>query len=98
MSNWTKHFLNCVVPKKAEQDFIKSRIHVRATEFVDILNQHKEHIEKNNGFFSFDILESQKGSLYAQYSIKKEATEPVTSSQQMPDRQAVTQDNSDLPF
>lgn len=97
MSNWTKHFLNCVVPKKADRDFIKSRVHVKATEFVDILNKHSKHIEQNNGFFSFDILESQKGSLYCQYSLKDEPKETVTSSQQMPDREAVAA-NDDLPF
>lgn len=83
-------YVNSVVAKsEPKYDWVITKLHIRAAEFVDFLKAHKPQIEKNNGFLSFDILSSSKdpSKYYARYTEIKEEPEPVTAAAQMPDRE-----------
>tara|TARA_B100000900_G_C20345463_1_gene620004 strand:- start:132 stop:422 length:291 start_codon:yes stop_codon:yes gene_type:complete len=96
MNKYEHKYVNSVVAKEEPRfDWVVTKLHIKAAEFVDFLKAHKQDIETNNGFFSFDILKSSKdpSKYYARHTkINKEVQEPVTASQQLPDRQ------DDLPF
>tara|TARA_R110000803_G_scaffold122082_1_gene190105 strand:- start:3243 stop:3539 length:297 start_codon:yes stop_codon:yes gene_type:complete len=88
-------FVNCVIPKYNERDFVYLDLHIKIQELEDFVAKHKEHIEKNNGFLSISINKGKKDptKLYTNFSRKVEIKEKkqVSHKEQMPDR-------DDLPF
>lgn len=104
-NKYESEFVNSFVVKdEPKYDWIAAKLHIKATEFVDFLRKHKEHINENNGFMSIDILRAQKDrtKMYAKFTkINKQAlkseTKKVETSDFMPDRVAATNDE-DLPF
>jgi hypothetical protein len=104
-SKYQSEFVNSfVVRDEPKYDWITAKLHIKASEFVEFLKKHKEHINENNGFMSIDILRAQKDrtKMYAKFTkINKQALkaeqQKVETSEFMPDRQAVKNDE-DLPF
>jgi len=102
-SKYESEFVNSFVVKDEPKfDWIAAKLHIKATEFVDFLRKHKDHINENNGFMSIDILRAQKDNtkMYAKFTkINKQAlkseTQKVETSEFMPDRAA---NDEDLPF
>ena len=89
-----------------DRDFVVSKVHVKAAEFVDFLRKHKDHIKENNGFCTVDILRGKKdpNKMYAKFTkLNKQAAKSevkeVKSSEFMPDREFVKEEPGDvLPF
>ena len=83
-------FVNCVIPKHNERDFVYLDLHIKIIELQDFIAKHKEHIEKNNGFLSISINKGKKdpNKLYTNFSRKVEIKKDklVTHKEQMPDR------------
>ena len=83
-------FVNCVIPKHNERDFVYLDLHIKITEFEDFVAKYKEHINKNNGFLSISINKAKKdpNKLYTNFSRKVEFSNEkiVTHKEQMPDR------------
>lgn len=104
-NKYESEFVNSFVAKdEPKYDWIVAKLHIKATEFVDFLRKHKDHINQNNGFMSIDILRAQKDrtKMYAKFTkINKQAlksdTQKVETSEFMPDR-VEADNNEDLPF
>ncbi|NDG52017.1 MAG: hypothetical protein EBY39_03175 [Flavobacteriia bacterium] len=105
-SKYESEFVNSFVVKdEPKYEWIAAKLHIKASEFVDFLRKHKDHINENNGFMSIDILRAQKdrNKMYAKFTkinkqaLKDEPTKKVETSEFMPDREAVKNDE-DLPF
>jgi|TARA_R100001460_G_scaffold22235_6_gene45233 hypothetical protein len=104
-TKYESEFVNSFVVKDEPKfDWIAAKLHIKASEFVDFLRKHKDHIKANNGFMSIDLLRAQKDrtKMYAKFTkINKQAlkseTKKVETSEFMPDREEVTADD-DLPF
>lgn len=84
-----KYVDSVVAKSEPKYDWVITKLHIKAADFVDFLKAHKTHIENNNGFMSFDILSSSKdpSKHYARYTEIKHEPEPVTAAAQMPDRE-----------
>jgi hypothetical protein len=101
-SKYESEFVNSFVVKdEPKYDWIAAKLHIKASEFSDFMNKHKDHIAENNGFLSIDLLRAQKdpSKMYAKITkINKKALQDqpkaVASSDFMPDRQ----EQNDLPF
>jgi len=93
---YKNEFVNCIIPKLNDKDFIALDLHIRVQELEDFINKHKKAIETNNGFLSVSVLKAQKdpNKLYTKYTQRVEIVEKevVTHKEQMPDR------DNDLPF
>lgn len=104
MSKYESEFVNSFVVKdEPKYDWVVSKLHIRASEFVDFLKKHEEHIKQNNGFMSIDLLRAQKdpSKMYAKFTkLNKQSvnteTKKVAMSDFMPDRDKKVE--SDLPF
>ena len=60
-SKYKSEFVNSFVVKdEPKYEWIAAKLHIKASEFVDFLRKHKDHINENNGFMSIDILRAQK--------------------------------------
>ena len=106
-SKYESEFVNSFVVKdEPKYDWIAAKLHIKASEFSDFMNKHKEHIAENNGFLSVDILRAQKdpSKMYAKFTkINKqgmtEQPKKVETSEFMPDREpAKASTENDLPF
>tara|TARA_R100000951_G_scaffold11803_1_gene9678 strand:- start:6623 stop:6943 length:321 start_codon:yes stop_codon:yes gene_type:complete len=104
-SKYESEFVNSFVVKdEPKYDWIAAKLHIKASEFSDFMNKHKDHIAENNGFLSVDILRAQKDrtKMYAKFTkINKQAISApetkINTADFMPDREpAKAQD--DLPF
>ena len=108
-SKYESEFVNSFVVKdEPKYDWITAKLHIKASEFVDFLKKHRDHINENNGFMSIDLLRAQKdpSKMYAKFTkINKQALtdqpKKVETSEFMPDREpakASAENNDDLPF
>tara|TARA_R110000764_G_scaffold191823_2_gene277120 strand:+ start:219 stop:539 length:321 start_codon:yes stop_codon:yes gene_type:complete len=104
-SKYESEFVNSFVVKdEPKYDWIAAKLHIKASEFSDFMNKHKEHIAENNGFLSVDILRAQKdpSKMYAKFTkINKQAMNApqtkVETADFMPDREPAKVED-DLPF
>jgi len=91
---YVSEYVNCIIPKLNERDFVHLDLHIKAQEFADFVTKHKQHIEQSNGFVSLSIFKALKdpNKLYTKFTKLVEVKEDVvTHKEQMPDR-------DDLPF
>ena len=92
-------FIKGLVPKKSKFDFIVTNLHFNVKEFSEFLIEHRDYIESNNGWLTVDVMKSKKDpdKIYAKFT-KMERRAEVSSSNHMPDREVVKQEESDVPF
>ena len=60
-SKYESEFVNSFVVKdEPKYDWIAAKLHIKASEFSDFMNKHKEHIAENNGFLKCGYFKSAK--------------------------------------
>ena len=91
-----REFVNSIVAREADQDFIACKLSIRAVEFKDFINSQSALINANNGWLNIEVLKSKdRTKLYCQLNDWK--PEKVDSKKQNPDRDTGSEDD-DLPF
>jgi hypothetical protein len=88
-----RELVNGFFAKKADKDFVVTKVSLKTNDFLEFINSKKGIIEENNGWLNFEILKSKndRNKWYASYNDWKPEKQ-VSTSDHSPDREA------DLPF
>ena len=107
MNKYESEYVNSfVVRDEPRLDWVVAKVHIKAVDFVDFLNKHKDYLKVNNGFITIDLLRAQKdrNKMYAKFtkinkSQTKDEVSKVETNDFMPDRDnAKVGEQDDLPF
>jgi len=82
-----KQFVDPIVVKKGNQDFVVVKLGFRAKEFADFLIKHRTHIEDNNGWLNVDILKGKNDPNKWYASFDDWVPGKVKSTDHSPDRE-----------
>lgn len=82
-----KQFVDPIVVKKGNKDFVVVKLGFRAQEFADFLIKNRAHIEQNNGWLNVDILKGKNDPNKWYASFDDWVPGKVNSTDHSPDRE-----------
>ena len=87
-------FVNSIVARGAEKDFVATKLSFKVSEFLEYINQNKKLIENNDGWLRIEVLKSKNDRNKHYCTLNDWVPNKVASRDHSPDRDTA----DDTPF